>query len=129
MNDLTGQTVELLQTLIRNRCVNDGTDASGNETRNADVLRQFLGGTGLELQQFGPTPQRQSLVARIEGTDPTAPSLCLMGHTARPVRWRAGRWPVRPRGVGPWRRRHAQPHIVDGRRVSSSRHHRLSTQG
>ena len=81
MNDLTGQTVELLQTLIRNRCVNDGTDASGNETRNADVLRQFLGGTGLELQQFGPTPQRQSLVARIEGTDPTAPSLCLMGHT------------------------------------------------
>ncbi len=80
-DDLTGQTVELLQTLIRNRCVNDGTAASGHEVRNADVLRQYLGDTGLDLQQYEPTPGRGSLVARIEGTDPTAPSLCLMGHT------------------------------------------------
>ena len=80
-SELTGQTVELLQTLIRNQCVNDGTATSGDETRNADVLRQFLGGTGLDLQQSGPSAQRQSLVARIEGSDPTAPSLCLMGHT------------------------------------------------
>ena len=79
--ELTGQTVELLQTLIRNQCVNDGTATSGNETRNADVLRQFLGGTGLDIQQTGPSAQRQSLVARIEGSDPNAPSLCLMGHT------------------------------------------------
>ncbi len=81
MNELTGQTVELLQTLIRNRCVNDGTAGSGFETRNVDVLRQFLGVSGLDLQQFGPSAQRMSLVARIEGTDPSAPSLCLMGHT------------------------------------------------
>jgi len=81
MNELTGQTVELLQTLIRNQCVNDGAADSGHETRNADVLRQFLAGSGLDLQQFGPTADRQSLVARIEGSDPTAPSLCLMGHT------------------------------------------------
>ncbi len=78
---LTGQTVELLQTLIRNRCVNDGTAESGHETRNSDVLHQFLGTTGLDVQTFGPSPERQSLVARIQGTDPTAPSLCLMGHT------------------------------------------------
>ncbi|MCY7288179.1 MAG: acetylornithine deacetylase, partial [Cryobacterium sp.] len=80
-NELTGQTVELLQTLIRNQCVNDGTATSGNETRNAAVLRQFLGSIGLDLHQTGPTAQRQSLVARIEGSDATAPSLCLMGHT------------------------------------------------
>jgi len=80
-NELTGQTVELLQTLIRNQCVNDGSATSGNETRNADVLRQFLGGTGLDMHQMGPSAQRQSLVARIEGSDPSAPSLCLMGHT------------------------------------------------
>ncbi len=79
--ELTGQTVELLQALIRNQCVNDGTATSGHETRNADVLRQFLGGTGLDLHQPGPSAQRQSLVARIEGSDPSAPSLCLMGHT------------------------------------------------
>ncbi len=79
--ELTGQTVELLQTLIRNRCVNDGTAESGHEVRNADTLRQYLGDAGLDVQQFEPTPGRGSLVARIEGTDPSAPKLCLMGHT------------------------------------------------
>ena len=72
---LTAETVELLQQLIRNRCVNDGTAESGFETRNADLLRSFLGATGLDLQHFEPTPGRGSLVARIEGTDPDAPSL------------------------------------------------------
>jgi acetylornithine deacetylase/succinyl-diaminopimelate desuccinylase-like protein len=82
VNDgLTGETVELLQTLIRNRCVNDGTAESGHEVRNADVLRQFLGDSGLDVQQYEPTAGRGSLVARIEGSDPTAPKLCLMGHT------------------------------------------------
>lgn len=81
MDRLTAETVELLQALIRTRCVNDGTAESGFETRNADILRQYLGSTGLDLQSFGPTPERQSLVARIEGTDPNAPTLCLMGHT------------------------------------------------
>ncbi len=78
---LTGQTVELLQTLIRNRCVNDGTAESGHEIRNADTLAAFLGTAGLDVQRFDAAPGRSSLVARIEGTDPTAPSLCLMGHT------------------------------------------------
>lgn len=79
--DLTGQTVELLQQLIRNRCVNDGTPESGNESRNADTLQQFLGASGLDVERYEPTPGRGSLVARIEGSEPTAPSLCLMGHT------------------------------------------------
>ena len=48
MNDaLTGQTVELLQQLIRNQCVNDGTVGSGQEVRTSDVLRAYLEGTGL----------------------------------------------------------------------------------
>lgn len=79
--ELTGQTVELLQAMIRNRCVNDGTAGSGFETRSADTLRSFLGQSGLDVQHFEPTPGRGSLVARIEGSDPNAPSLCLMGHT------------------------------------------------
>ncbi|MGH9272624.1 MAG: M20/M25/M40 family metallo-hydrolase, partial [Ilumatobacteraceae bacterium] len=79
--DLTGATVELLQTLIRNRCVNDGTPDSGEETRNADVLEQVVSGPGVEVQRWEPVPGRASFVARIEGRDPTAPSLCLMGHT------------------------------------------------
>lgn len=74
-------TVELLQQLIRNRCVNDGTPTSGEEHRNARDLESFLGTTGLDVQRFDAAPGRTSLVARIEGTDPSAPSLCLMGHT------------------------------------------------
>ena len=78
---LTAQTVELLQQMIRNRCVNDGTPTSGEEVRNADLLTTFLEGRGLDVQHYDAAPGRRSMVARIEGTDPTAPSLCLMGHT------------------------------------------------
>ena len=78
---LPSQTVELLQALIRNACVNDGTPESGQEVRNADLLASYLGSSGLDVQSFEPTPGRTSLVARIEGSDPSAPSLCLMGHT------------------------------------------------
>lgn len=80
-DQLTGQTVELLQTMIRNACVNDGTAESGQEVRTADVLESFLEGTGIAMERFEPTPGRVSLVARIEGSDPSAPSTCLMGHT------------------------------------------------
>jgi acetylornithine deacetylase/succinyl-diaminopimelate desuccinylase-like protein len=78
---LTNETVDLLQELIRNRCVNDGTATSGFESRNAELIQQYLGGVGLDVQRFEPFPGRASLVAKIEGRDPGAPSLCLMGHT------------------------------------------------
>ena len=95
--DLTGATVELLQTLIRNRCVNDGTPGSGEETRNADVLQGVVAGPGVDVQRWEPVPGRASFVARIEGRDPTAPSLCLMGHTdVVPVH--AGGWREDPFG-------------------------------
>jgi acetylornithine deacetylase/succinyl-diaminopimelate desuccinylase-like protein len=84
MNDaLTGQTVELLQQLIRNQCVNDGSIGSGQEVRTTDVLRAYLEGSGLDIEVYQPAeaPGRTSLVARIEGSDPKAPTLCLMGHT------------------------------------------------
>jgi acetylornithine deacetylase/succinyl-diaminopimelate desuccinylase-like protein len=80
-SELTSATVELLQTLIRNACVNDGSPASGEEVRNCDVLQSVVAGPGVEVERFEPTPGRPSLVARIEGRDPSAPSLCLMGHT------------------------------------------------
>lgn len=81
LDQLTGSTVELLQQMIRNRCVNDGTPESGGEVRNADTLLAALEGTGLDVQRYEPTPGRVSLVTRIEGSDPDAASLCLMGHT------------------------------------------------
>ena len=80
---LTNETVELLQQMIRNGCVNDGTVESGQEVRNSDLLRAYLGQSGLDVEVYEPdgAPGRKSLVARIEGTDPAAPTLCLMGHT------------------------------------------------
>ena len=75
------ETRELLQALIRNRCVNDGTPGSGHEHRNASVLEAYLMGTGVEHELVEPEPGRVSLVARIEGTDPDAPTVGLMGHT------------------------------------------------
>ena len=77
----TTETTELLQQLIRNACVNDGTASSGDELRNADTLRSVLEGPGLDLQVFEPAPGRTSVVARMEGRRRDAPSLCLMGHT------------------------------------------------
>jgi acetylornithine deacetylase/succinyl-diaminopimelate desuccinylase-like protein len=91
--DVTSEVTDLLQHLIRNACVNDGTAASGQEFRTADLLGTYLEGSGLDLQRFEPTSGRASLVGRIEGSDPSAPSLMLMGHTDvvpvnDPNRWR-----------------------------------------
>lgn len=80
-DDPTAEVTDLLQTLIRNACVNDGREASGQEARSADALASYLEGSGLDLQGFEPRPGRRSLLARIEGSDPTAPTLLLMGHT------------------------------------------------
>jgi acetylornithine deacetylase/succinyl-diaminopimelate desuccinylase-like protein len=74
-------TTELLQHLIRLECVNDGRPDSGDETRAAEVLRSVVDLPGVDLQMFGPLANRQSLVARLPGTDPTAPTLLLLGHT------------------------------------------------
>lgn len=78
---VVSEVTELLQQLIRNQCVNDGRVESGEEVRSADLLRTYLEGSGLDLVQYEPEPGRASLVARIEGSDPAAPTLCLMGHT------------------------------------------------
>lgn len=78
---LTHETTELLQHLIRNACVNDGARDSGEETRNADLLSSVLEGAGLDVERFAAVEGRDSIVARIEGTDPDAPTVCLMGHT------------------------------------------------
>ncbi|MCB1251143.1 MAG: M20/M25/M40 family metallo-hydrolase [Acidimicrobiales bacterium] len=86
------ETVELLQHLIRNACVNDGTVGSGHEARSAALLADYLGVRGLDADRFEPAPGRESLVARIEGSDPSAPTMVWLAHTdVVPVnadRWR-----------------------------------------
>ena len=81
LDDPTAEVSDLLTQLIRNECVNDGSVESGNEAKSVDTIAQYLGATGLELERYVAAPGRESLVARIEGSDPTAPTLLLMGHT------------------------------------------------
>src|SRR5262245_12881957 len=91
-SDLTGDTIELLQELICNECVTEATPESGFETRNADLLQNYVEGSGVDIERWEPTPGRASFVARIPGTDPNAKSLCMMGHTdvvpVNPEGWR-----------------------------------------
>ena len=86
------EATELLRTLIRNACVNDGTPASGHEERNADALEAYLAGSGLSFERYTAAPGRVSLITRIQGSDPKAPTLMLMGHTdvvpANPSGWK-----------------------------------------
>lgn len=69
--------VELLQELIRNACVNDGSAESGQEVRSVRTLIDFF---GVEGEIVEPMAGRQSLIYRVEGSDPEAPSLALAPH-------------------------------------------------
>lgn len=100
---LAEQTTELLQQLIRNAAVNDGTPDSGQEWRQVRTLQEFFAGSGVEGVVVEPHPGRQSLIVRIEGTDRGAPSLALVGHTDVV--------PVEPAG---WERDPFGAEIVDG---------------
>jgi acetylornithine deacetylase/succinyl-diaminopimelate desuccinylase-like protein len=80
-HDSPDTVIDLLQHLIRNACVNDGRVTSGSEARSVDVLRAHLDGPVVDVEVYEPQPERASLVARIEGSDASAPSLLLLGHT------------------------------------------------
>jgi acetylornithine deacetylase/succinyl-diaminopimelate desuccinylase-like protein len=81
VRDTADEVTDLLQHLIRNECVNDGTVESGFESRSVDTLSAYLGASGLDMQRYEPALGRASLVARIEGRRADAPVLLLMGHT------------------------------------------------
>ncbi len=70
-------TVDLLRRLIQNQCVNDGTPESGQEWRSVETLVDYLGVRGEIVE---PAPGRQSMIYRIPGANPDAPSLALVPH-------------------------------------------------
>ena len=102
-DDPTREATALLQDLIRNACVNDGRPESGEEVRSSDLLTGYLEGSGLDIEHYEPQPGRRSLLAKIEGSDPQAPSLLLMGHTD-----------VVPVNVDGWSRDPFAAELVDG---------------
>ncbi len=71
------EVIELLQAMIRNSCVNNGSVESGHEERSVRTLVDYFGVPG---EIFEPEPGRQSLIYRVKGSDPDAPSLALAPH-------------------------------------------------
>ena len=78
---LTDDTLALLQSLIRNGCVNYFSADSGQEVTNADTLEAFFAGPDVLVERYEPHPGRVSISFTVEGTDPSAEPLTLLGHT------------------------------------------------
>lgn len=100
---MASEVTELLQQLIRNACVNDGTPESGQEQPSAELLREVLEGPGLDVEVVQPLPGRSTVIARVEGTDPSSPSLTLLGHTD-----------VVPANAADWRHDPFGGELIDG---------------
>jgi acetylornithine deacetylase/succinyl-diaminopimelate desuccinylase-like protein len=87
---LREEAVELLQQLLRLNTVNP----PGNETVAAELLRDYLEASGVEVELYGKVPERANLVARLRGGD--GPSLCFLSHTdtvvADPAEWSRDPW-------------------------------------
>jgi len=81
----------LVQELIRLDTVNP----PGNETRAAELLRDYLAENGVESELYAKTPERANLVGRIPGRG-DGPSLLLLSHTdtvvADPSEWQVDPW-------------------------------------
>jgi acetylornithine deacetylase/succinyl-diaminopimelate desuccinylase-like protein len=87
---LRDEVSELAQELIRLDTVNP----PGNETRAAEVLRDYLEENGVSCELYAKVPERANLVARIPGGD--GPRLALLSHTdtvlADPAEWQVDPW-------------------------------------
>ena len=70
---LETEVLELFTALLRVDTTN------GNETAAALVVQEYLAGSGIASELAGELPDRQSLVARLDGDRP-GPTLTMMGH-------------------------------------------------
>lgn len=100
---LREEAVDLLQRLIRLDTVNP----PGNETAAAELLREYLEESGVEVELYARVPERANLVARIRGTG-DGPRLALLSHTdtvlADPAEWQLGPWSGEVRDDHVWGR-------------------------
>src|ERR671936_161879 len=97
------EVTELLQELIRV----DTTNPPGNETKAAELLRDYLGDNGVESELIARVPERANLVARIPGRS-EGPQLLLLSHTdvvlADASEWKADPFGGELRGDEVWGR-------------------------
>ena len=87
---LREEVTELLRALVRLDTVNP----PGDETRAAELLRDYFARSGIPAELRAREPNRASVVARLPGDG--GPSLLLLSHTdtvlADPVEWERDPW-------------------------------------
>jgi acetylornithine deacetylase/succinyl-diaminopimelate desuccinylase-like protein len=90
-DDLQGQTVELLQELIRFDTVNP----PGNERAAIEHLERYVSAAGFDTEILAADPERPNLVATLDG-EGDGPVLVLLGHVdtvlADASEWRHDPW-------------------------------------
>src|SRR5256714_9018338 len=100
---LRQEVTELLQELIRI----DTTNPPGNETRVAELLRDYLEDSGVACELYARIPERANLVARISGRG-DGPRLLFLSHTdtvlADAHEWQLDPWSGELRGGEIWGR-------------------------
>ncbi len=91
MPNAEDEVVDLCRELIRFPSVNDGTGRGPGERAAAEYVAEQLAEVGLEPQLFESAPGRTSVVARMEGADPSRDALLIHGHLdvvpAEPKEW------------------------------------------
>ena len=88
---LRDEVADLLKRLIQLDTVNP----PGNETRAAELLREYLEASGVACELYAKVPERANLVARIPGAG-GGPRLAFLSHTdtvaADTAEWSADPW-------------------------------------
>jgi acetylornithine deacetylase/succinyl-diaminopimelate desuccinylase-like protein len=74
------EVAALTSDLIRIDSSNAGDHSGPRERKVAEHVAGLLAEVGLEPRIYEPSEKRTSLVARIEGTDPSRPALLIHGH-------------------------------------------------
>ncbi|MEQ1736763.1 MAG: M20/M25/M40 family metallo-hydrolase [Rhodoglobus sp.] len=85
------ETARIAQELIRFDTTNFGEGRSNGETDAAEYLGALLEDLGLTTEYVDAATGRTSVIARVEGLDPSKPALVVHGHTdvvpADPANW------------------------------------------
>jgi acetylornithine deacetylase/succinyl-diaminopimelate desuccinylase-like protein len=97
------EVVDICRDLIRIDTSNPGDHSGPGERHAAEHVAALLAEVGLESQLLESHPKRTSVVARIEGQDPTRPALLIHGHLD-----------VVPANAPDWRHHPFDGEIADG---------------
>ena len=93
---LRDEVTELARALVRV----DTSNPPGNETNAAELLREYLAGSGVEAELYARVPERANLVARLPGGDGPKVVFCTtendVAHIARALHAGANEYIMKP---------------------------------